>query len=138
MAKKTKNPFKKESIVDTLINVGVGGAANVAIDSAVAAYNESATTAIDSTYVHAGKFLLGSVGGSMVSNRYLRAAMDGIAVVGASNLIASFMEPAEPGEPKKEPTAGVPDGTLGRIRTANSQYVRKIKKPVSGVADMMS
>lgn len=137
MAKKTKNPFKKESIVDTLINVGVGGAANVAIDSAVAAYNESATTAIDSTYVHAGKFLLGSVGGSMVSNRYLRAAMDGIAVVGASNLIASFMEPAEPAEPA-EPTAGVPKGTLGRIRTANSQYVRKIKKPVSGVADMMS
>lgn len=135
MAKKTKNPFKKESIVDTLINVGVGGAANVAIDSAVAAYNESATTAIDSTYVHAGKFLLGSVGGSMVSNRYLRAAMDGIAVVGASNLIASFMEPAEV---KQEQTAGVPEGTLGRIRTANSQYVRKIKKPVSGVADMMS
>lgn len=135
MAKKTKNPFKKESIVDTLINVGVGGAANVAIDSAVAAYNESATTAIDSTYVHAGKFLLGSVGGSMVSNRYLRAAMDGIAVVGASNLIASFMEPAEV---KQETTAGVPEGTLGRIRTANSQYVRKIKKPVSGVADMMS
>lgn len=135
MAKKTKNPFKKESIVDTLINVGVGGAANVAIDSAVGAYNKSATTAIDNTYVHAGKFLLGSVGGSMVSNRYLRAAMDGIAVVGASNLIASFMEPAEG---PKEPTAGVPEGTLGRIRTANSQYVRKIKKPVSGVADMMS
>ena len=30
-----KNPFKKSSIIDTVVNVGVGGAANVAIDYVV-------------------------------------------------------------------------------------------------------
>ena len=29
-----KNPFKKQSIVDTLVNVGIGGAANVAVNYA--------------------------------------------------------------------------------------------------------
>ena len=53
MAKKMKNPFKKQNVMDTVVTVGLGGAANVAIDSVVDSYNKTATTPVDDVYVHA-------------------------------------------------------------------------------------
>lgn len=136
---KKKNPFKKENVMDTVVSVGLGGAANVAIDAAVGAYNDSATTPIDEMYVHIGKFIVGALGSSMFSNRYAKAALDGVGVVGASNLIDYLMNGTGKEEKKEEPTAGIPNGTIGRIVTPNGTYVRKLKRRsrVSGVANMV-
>lgn len=78
-----KNPFKKSSITDTLMNVGLGGAANVGFDYLYK------LTGLDlgETTKNAIKIAVGAIGGSMVSSKPLRAAADGIAVVGVSNLI---------------------------------------------------
>lgn len=136
---KKKNPFKKENVMDTVVSVGLGGAANVAIDAAVGAYNDSATTPIDEMYVHIGKFIVGALGSSMLSNRYAKAALDGVGVVGASNLIDYLMNNNTKDDKKEEPTAGIPTGTIGRIVTPNGAYVRKLKRKsrVSGVANMV-
>ena len=74
-----KNPFKKSSIVDTVINVGVGGAANVAMDYAVE--NIDALKSLGLTTVNIIKIGVGAVVGSMVNNKYARAAADGLVTV---------------------------------------------------------
>lgn len=98
-----KNPFKKSSIIDTVINVGIGGAANAAMDYAVA--NVEALASLGETTVNAIKIGVGAIGGSMVSGKYARAGFDGLATVGASDLIKSLINNSEP---KSETPAGVP------------------------------
>ena len=84
-----KNPFKKGNVVDTLISVGVGGAGNVAADYIIKSVDSLAT--LEPSTINLGKFIIGSVGSAMVSNKYAKALMDGFAVVGASNFISSYM-----------------------------------------------
>ena len=91
-----KNPFKKSSIVDTVVNVGIGGAANVAVDYVFGSVDALAT--LGDTTKNAIKIAAGAIAGSMISNKYARAAADGIAVVGASNLIASYLPGAAEGQ----------------------------------------
>lgn len=89
-----KNPFKKSSIIDTVVNVGIGGAANVAMNYVFGmipadTFGENATT-----IKNAIKIGVGAIGGSMVGGsyaKYLRPAFDGIAIVGASELISSLI-----------------------------------------------
>ena len=106
-----KNPFKKSSIVDTLINVGVGGAANAAMDYAVA--NVDMLSGLDAQPVNFIKIGVGAFGGSMVSSKYARAGFDGLATVGASDLIKSYIG-GESAEPAPATTEGVP--FIGKIR----------------------
>lgn len=144
MAKKNRNPFKKQSIIDCAINVGLGGASNVAIDYAIDMVKESAGVEIEDMYVNIGKFVIGAVGSSMVTNKYLKSAMDGVAVVGVSNLVKGLMEDSGTtgsGE-GATPAAGVPAGTVGRIvRTPNIRYARAMRgkegRKVSGIANMV-
>ena len=119
-----KNPFKKQNIMDTVVNVGVGGAANVAVDYAV--NQVEAIKSLGDTVINAGKIALGAVLGSMVSNKYLRAACDGVATVGVANLISGMIE--ETAAP-----AGLPFGTIGQPRLGNQAYKRVVRRPVSGV-----
>lgn len=124
-----KNPFKKQSIIDTVINVGIGGAANVAIDYVVNSVD--AIKSLGDTTVNAAKIAIGAIAGSMVSNKMLRAACDGIATVGVSNLVAGLMEE------QVAPTNGLPYGTIGRIarvRPGNAAYRRARTRKVSGVS----
>lgn len=123
-----KNPFKKQSIMDTVVNVGVGGAANVAIDYVV--NRVDAIKSLGDTTINAAKIAVGAIAGSMVSNKILRAACDGVATVGVSNLIAGLMEET----PATETTAGLPYGTIGatRARLGNRAYRRAHR--VSGVS----
>lgn len=132
-----KNPFKKQNVMDTVVTVGLGGAANVAIDAVVDSYNKSAATPVDDVYVHAGKFIVGAIGSAMVGNRYAKAALDGVGVVGASNLIAYLMD-GQTTTPET-PTAGIPNGTVGRVRTANARYARRMRRSgrVAGIANMV-
>lgn len=122
-----KNPFKKSSIIDTVVNVGVGGAANVAIDYVV--NQVEAIKSLGDTTVNMLKIAAGAVVGSMVNNKIARAAADGVATVGVSNLIAGLMdEPAQP-------TGDLPRGTIaGRVIPGNRAYRRAAARgKVSGV-----
>lgn len=120
-----KNPFKKSNVVDTLINVGVGGAGNVAADYLI--NNVDMLKSLDADTINLGKFVFGSVGSAMVSNKYVKALMDGFAVVGASNYISSLMA--------DQATSGVPAGTIGRARyiAPRKAYARRFAGKTSGV-----
>lgn len=127
-----KNPFKKSSIIDTVVNVGIGGAANVAIDYVVSQVD--AIQSLGDTTINAGKIALGALVGSMVSNKMLRAAADGVATVGVSNLIAGLMSESES---DTKPSSGLPYGTVGlpygtingrrRVVPGNGAYRRAAK-----------
>lgn len=121
-----KNPFKKQSIIDTVVNVGIGGAANVAIDYVVDQID--AIKSLGDTTVNIMKIAAGAVVGSMVSDKFARAAADGVATVGVSNLIAGLMAD----EASPAPSNGLPYGTIsGRVIPGNRAYRRASK--VSGV-----
>ncbi|GEM_PF-1523820 len=127
-----RNPFKKQSIIDTLTNVGIGGASNVAIDyiwkeagldktfrSEDTAKTEAEKDAGVANIKNLIKITGGVLVGSMVSNKYARLAADGVATVGVSNLISDMMTEKE--EEEKDPsdsanTSGLPHGTIGRLR----------------------
>ena len=119
-----KNPFKLKNITDTLVNVGVGGAANVAMDYALGKIDFLAS--LDSTVKNAVKIGVGAVAGSMFGNKYAKAAFDGIATVGVSNLIGSYLPGAE-----TETPSGLPEGMIGKIRLGQRGFARK---SVAGVA----
>lgn len=125
-----KNPFKKQSIMDTMINVGIGGAANVAIDYVVDQVDS--IKSLGETTINAAKIVLGAVVGSMVSSKVLRAATDGVATVGVSNLVKGLItgEDSSP-KPNEDGTSGLPYGTIGRVRPGNRAYRRASR--VSGV-----
>lgn len=124
-----KNPFKKSSAVNTLINVGIGGAANVAVDYAWGQIDTLAT--LGDTTKNAIKIAAGAIGGSMVKNQYAAAALHGIATVGVSNLIASYLPGAE-SSANSEGSAGLPSGTIGRLRMGQRGFARRGR--VAGVS----
>ena len=126
-----KNPFKKQSIIDTVVNVGIGGAANVAIDYVVSQVD--AVKSLGDTTINAAKVALGAVLGSMVSNKMLRAACDGVATVGVSNLVSGLLADATPASGMPYGTIGLPNDTVGRIIPGNRAY-RRAHRKVSGVA----
>ena len=132
-----KNPFKKQSIIDTVINVGIGGAANVALDYVVS--QVESIQSLGDTTINAGKIALGAILGSMVSNKMLRAACDGVATVGVSNLVSGLLisEPA-PTSGLAKGTIGLANGTVGRVIPGNSAYRRAARRrPGSVVAGVM-
>lgn len=129
-----KNLFKKTSITDTLINVGIGGGANVAMDYVL----EQIPTVKDwdDSTQNMVKIAVGALVGSMITNKYARAAADGIATVGVSNLIAGYMAEAgtntETGD--STGTEGLPYGTIGRIRVGSSAYRREVSRKGRSIA----
>lgn len=117
-----KNPFKKSSIIDTLVNVGVGGAANAAMDYAVANVDALASVAGYKNYIKLG---LGVLGGTMINGKVARAAFDGLATVGASDIIEDLITP--------KPTTGAP--FIGRVR-AGQRGFRDARKGVRGTGSV--
>lgn len=128
-----KNLFKKENLIDLALNVGIGGAANVAFDSIVT--NIEYFNTLSDTTKNAIKFGIGVVGSSMVSDKYVRAAMNGFATVGASQLISGLINDDNAG------TAGLPSGMVGRrptyvpARRALAQSMSRQR--IRGVKDMI-
>lgn len=126
--------FKKQNITDTLTNVGIGGAANVAVDYLVNSVD--ALKELDPMYVKLAKVAIGALGGTMTSNKYLRAAVDGIATVGVSELVSDAVN----GTLTTTNTgngdggaAGLPGGTIGRLMPGNRTFRRSTRR-VAGVA----
>ena len=117
-----KSPFKKKSIVDSAINVGVGGAANVAFDYLYAQLPADTLASIGvsaDTLKNAIKIAGGVLAGTMISNRYARAAADGIATVGVSNLVDSLINDEEGGT---SGTGRVP--FIGKVRRTGQRNFR--------------
>lgn len=114
---------KKSGAIDTLVNVGIGGAANVAIDYAVAQFD--ALSSQTQTVKNAVKIAAGVIGGSMVKNKYLKSGLEGIAVCGVAQLVADQLA-------ENTTTSGLPAGTIGRVRMGN-RYFRG-SRGVRGVA----
>ena len=82
-----------------------------------------AFSALDATTKNAIKIGAGALVGSMVNNKYVRAAADGIATVGVSNLVASYIG----GSSEPAPTTGLPSGTIGRVRMGNRAFRRGVR-----------
>ena len=119
--------------MDTVVNVGIGGAANVAIDYVVS--QVEAIQSLGDTTINAAKVALGAVVGSMVSNKMLRAACDGVATVGVSNLVSGLLaDSATPASGMPYGTIGLPKDTVGRVIPGNRAY-RRAHRKVSGVAN---
>lgn len=114
--------------MQTLVNVGVGGAANVAFDYAWSALG-STVSSIDE-YKNIIKVAGGAILGTMTKNNYLHAATDGIAVVGASNLIAGLID----GSASNSGAAGVPYGTIGAVRQGSPYFAGKKKNDGFSIA----
>ena len=112
--------FKKKGLTDTLLNVGVGGAANVAIDYAWNALGDTVSSLDE--YKNIIKVAGGALVGTMVTGKVARAAADGVAVVGVSNLIAGLM-----GTSSEPATSGLPKGTIGAVRTGSPYFGKKKK-----------
>lgn len=134
-----KNPFKKKSLTDTLINVGIGGAANVLYDQVLGGVMDEALTSVDDPDMIKNiiKIAGGAVVGGMVSSQYARAAADGIAVVGVSNLVDGLMNSSKTASSTTatETTAGLPYGTVGRVvNLGNRKYKRR---SVNGLGNVM-
>lgn len=142
-----KNPFKKKSLTDTLVNVGIGGAANVAIDyvwNAAGLDNTLSFEGVSSSTIKNGiKILGGAVVGGMVSNQYARAAADGVATVGVSNLLSGFINSSESESDSGDNISGLPQGTIGRARrfAGSPRYAQKVRNArggkVNGLDDFM-
>ena len=131
-----KNPFKKKSLMDTLVNVGIGGAANVVYDQVLGSVLEDSLSSMEDPGLvnNIIKIVGGAVVGGMISNQYARAAADGIAVVGVSNLVNDLMSSDSSkkdgsgdnsGDNSGEKTTGLPSGTVGRIVLGNRRYKRR-------------
>ena len=129
-----KNPFKKKSLMDTLVNVGIGGAANVVYDQVLGSVLEDSLSSMENPGLvnNIIKIVGGAVVGGMISNQYARAAADGIAVVGVSNLVNDLMSSDSSSSTTTTTTTtttdgatGLPSGTVGRIVLGNRRYKRR-------------
>ena len=145
---KIKNPFKKSSITDTVVNIGIGGAGNVAFDYLWDVAGLDTTLASDdgkrdvSLIKNAIKLVGGAVAGSMVSNKYLRAMADGFGVVGASDLVSGLLNSTDltnTSTSTSTGTEGLPAGTIGRMPRYGSRAYRRAAKSsrVAGLQDFM-
>lgn len=114
--------------MDTLVNVGIGGAANAAMDYIVE--NVKALQSV-SEYANYIKLGVGVLGGSMISGsaaKYARPALDGLATVGASDIIKSYIASANANKTEgKEGTGGVPFmGGIGRRVCTGQRGFRRV------------
>lgn len=110
---KVKNPFKKQGIMTTMVNTLIGGAGNVAANYVISQIDALST--VDANYIAGGKIVAGALIGSMSSNKYVHALADGMAVVGASELVSSLIA--------SDPTSGlVSNGTIGRAHAGDPYF----------------
>ena len=125
--------FKKlntKSVIATGTAVLAAGAGSAVADWLLAKYD--VIPAEYAEYTNVGKVLLGAVAGSMMTNQIAKSAFDGIATVGAANLVAGWL-PTD--TPKPETPAGLPEGTIGRLRMGQRGF-RKGIRGVNGAAFM--
>ena len=120
-----KNPINKQALKDTAINVVVGGVANVGIDLLFDKVDMLAQYADKKDWLKVG---VGIIGGMFTPNKIVHAATDGIATVGVSNIVSSYVTGST-----AEPANGLPSGTIGAIRRRMGQKGFINRRQVAGV-----
>lgn len=124
-----KNPFKKSAITDTLVAVGVGGAANAAMDYAVANISALASVAGYANYIKLG---VGVLGGTMVSGKVARAAFDGLATVGASDIIKGLIAGSDENDGGSGSDSGFGTGSVPFMGAVNRRMGQRGYRAVRG------
>lgn len=118
-----KNPFKKSNIVDTVVNVAIGGGANALVDYAFGSVDALQSIADYKSWLKLG---VGMLGGSLIgNNKYVRAAADGLGVVGASEIIKEYLPASASAE--TETPAGVPFIGRAPMRMGQRGFKRAIR-----------
>ena len=124
--------MKKQNVVDTAISLALGGGANVVVDYATSSID--ALASVDEKWINAGKLVIGAVGSAFFGNKMAKDALNGIAVVGASNLIKGLMNQTPAVD--NGGASGVPYGTVGRLnrrRLPNRRLTSTIRNTMNGV-----
>lgn len=131
-----KNPFKQLNLVDTASNLVLGGGANVAMNVAVSKID--ALAGLSKSTVDWIKVGVGVLGGVVFKNKYARQAFDGLATVGASEIVSEWADSLGVTDPVT-PTTGLPKGTVGRlVEMGQRDFIRRYKKKVAGVGNATS
>ena len=123
--------FSTKSAIATGTAVLTAGVGSAVADWLLAKYD--VIPADYQQYTNIGKVILGAVAGSMMTNQIAKSAFDGIATVGAANLVAGWL-PTETKE-SAAAAAGLPEGTIGRLRMGQRGF-RKGIRGVNGAAFM--
>ena len=113
--------FNTKSVIATGTAVLAAGAGSAVADWLLTKYD--VIPAEYAEYTNVGKVLLGAVAGSMMTNQIAKSAFDGIATVGAANLVAGWL----PTETKDEPAAAAgidPQSMIGRLRMGQKGFRR--------------
>lgn len=109
--------FFKKGLASTMVASVVSGAGSVAADYVIGQIDALSTANAD--YINGGKVVAGAILGSMTRNQYLKSMADGIAAVGAANLVQSLVDGT-----MGSGTSGLPKGTIGSAK-AGDRYFRK-------------
>lgn len=122
--------FNSKSAIATGTSVFFAGAGSAAADWALAKWD--VIPAEYAQYTNIGKVLVGAVVGSMAKNQIVKSVFDGIATVGAANLVEGWL----PTEAKA--TEGLPEGMIGRLRMGQRGFRRGVRGVNATPAALMS
>ena len=118
--------FSTKSAIATGTAVLTAGVGSAVADWLLAKYD--VIPADYQQYTNIGKVIVGAVAGSMMTNQIAKSAFDGIATVGAANLVKEWLP--ENGTTKEEETAtpaGLAQGTIGRLRMGQRGFRRAVR-----------
>ena len=138
-----KKGFKKFNLNSAISNataMALAGAGSAGVDWLLKKYDVIPGD-WDETIVNAVKVAGGALLASMVDSKTLygipKAAGDGIATVGAYNLVAAMLPEADKATVETATPAGLPEGMIGRIRMGQKGFRRARVAGVQG-ADFMA
>lgn len=117
----------KKGLASTMVASVVAGAGSVVGDYVIAQID--ALSSVDSNYINGGKIVAGAILGSMTRNTYLKSMADGLATVGAAQLVESLISTTTPA------SGLTSNGTVGRVM-AGDRYFKKGGKGFSATAFM--
>lgn len=120
--------FNAKSAIATGTSVFFAGAGSAAADWALAKWD--VIPAEYAQYTNIGKVLVGAVVGSMAKNQIVKSAFDGIATVGAANLVAGWLPEDETNKETATP-AGLPEGMIGKLRMGQRGFRRAAVRGVN-------
>lgn len=115
--------FSSKSAIATGTSVLVAGAGSAVADWALAKWD--VIPAEYAQYTNIGKVIVGAVAGSMIKNQIAKSAFDGIATVGAANLVAGWLPEGT------KTTEGLPEGMIGRLRMGQRGFRRAAVRGVN-------
>lgn len=115
--------FNTKSAIATGTTVLVAGAGSAVADWLLAKYD--VIPADYQQYTNIGKVIVGAVAGSMIKNQIAKSAFDGIATVGAANLVAGWLPEGT------KATEGLPEGMIGKLRMGQRGFRRAAVRGVN-------